>query len=136
MREFRESLLPEDWKKIARKDWDRVKRNLRDRDSEAAGYFLQQSLEKYLKAFLLQHGWRLRKIHALHDLLTDAVVHNPTLETFRELCERVSGYYFVDRYPPLIPSELTYEDVEGDRIEAKRFIQTMFPEEGLLDDQK
>ena len=37
---------------IARKDWKRADRNLKDRDSEAAGFFLQQSLEKYLKAFL------------------------------------------------------------------------------------
>ena len=29
-----DSLIPDDWKKIARKDWERVKRNLRDDDAE------------------------------------------------------------------------------------------------------
>ena len=123
---FENSVILEDWKKVAQKDWERIKRNLRDDDAEAAGYFLQQSLEKYLKTFLLQHGWKLRKIHALHDLLSDAIVYNPSLEPFRKLCERVSGYYFADRYPPMISVELNCEDIEKDVEEAKRFIEAMF----------
>lgn len=38
-----------EWIRVARKDWTRAERNLKDRDVEAAGFFLQQSLEKYLK---------------------------------------------------------------------------------------
>lgn len=131
MRKSKDSLIPEDWKRIARKDWDRIKRNLRDGDAEAAAYYLQQSLEKYLKSFLLQHGWILKKIHTLHDLLSDAAIYNSALESFRKLCERASGYYFADRYPPLIPSELTCESVKRDMQEAKDFIQAMFSEEKL-----
>ncbi|MBI5407798.1 MAG: HEPN domain-containing protein, partial [Nitrospirae bacterium] len=82
--------------------------------------------EKYLKAFLLQHGWKLIKIHALHDLLSDAVVFKPELEEYRELCERVSGYYMIDRYPPLAPSEITCGDIEADIEKAKRLINIMF----------
>jgi HEPN domain-containing protein len=100
-------------------------------DAEASGFFLQQSLEKYLKAFLLQHGWRLRKLHELDALLDDAVKHAPDLENFRDLCERISGYYFADRYPPLGVLELTCADIKEDLIEAERFILTMFPAEGL-----
>ncbi len=123
------SLEPEGWRKVARKDWGRIKRSLRDSDAEAAGFWLQQALEKYLKSFLLQHGWKLRKIHALHDLLSDAVAYKPALESFRELCERVSGYYLADRYPPLVSLELTCEDVEKDMQEGERLIKTMFQEE-------
>lgn len=126
-----DSINPDDWKRVARKDWGRVKRNLRDDDPEAAGFYLQQSLEKYLKAFLLQHGWRLRKIHELHYLLGEAVVYNQFLESFRKLCERVSGYYMADRYPFLTPSELSCEDIENHLEEAKKFIRTMFPGEKL-----
>ena len=96
MKKYNNSLIAEEWKKVARKDWNRITRNLRDEDMEAAGFFLQQSLEKYLKAFLLYHGWKLRKIHALHDLLNDAVNYNPALERFRKLCEKVTGYYLFD----------------------------------------
>ena len=123
--------IPEEWKQVARKDWGRLQRSLRDGDAEAAGYFLQQSLEKYLKAFLVQHGWHLRKIHVLHELLSDAVKYHAGLESFRPLCERISGYYVIDRYPPLAPSGLTCEDIEKDRAQAQRLIQTMFSEEGL-----
>jgi len=58
----------EDWLKIARKDWERAKRNLKDLDLEVTGFFLQQSVEKYLKAFLQLRGWKLRKIHELDAL--------------------------------------------------------------------
>jgi len=62
----------EEWKRIARADWRRVKRNMRDEDTTSAGFYLQQSLEKFLKAFLIEHGWKLRKIHRLEALLDDA----------------------------------------------------------------
>ena len=54
-----------DWVRIARTDWERTRRNLMEKDISAAAMFLQQSIEKYLKAFLIQHGWKLRKIHRL-----------------------------------------------------------------------
>ena len=122
---------PKEWKKIARKDWERVERNLRDDDAEAAGFYLQQALEKYLKAFLLQYGWKLKKIHTLHTLLNYAVVYKPELESFRQLCQKVSGYYIIDRYPLFAASGLTSADVQTDLEEAKRFIGMIFPEEKL-----
>ncbi|HAV42680.1 TPA: hypothetical protein DCX15_01505 [bacterium] len=129
MKEPKNSLYPEDWKKKARRDWERVKRNLRDQDAEAAGYFLQQALEKYLKAYLLQHGWRLKKIHTLHTLLEDAIGYDKVLESFYDLCERVSGYYFTERYPSLIEEELTTEDIEKDLIEAEDLIEVLHGED-------
>jgi HEPN domain-containing protein len=53
MKMSEESLAHDEWKKVARKDLQRAKRNLEDNDLEASGFFLQQCLEKYLKAFLL-----------------------------------------------------------------------------------
>jgi HEPN domain-containing protein len=129
VREYKDSLLPEDWQRVARKDWERMNLHLSVDDAEAAGYFLQQSLEKYLKAFLLQHGWQLRKIHALHDLLSSAIRYNPDLEEFRKLCERVSGYYLADRYPPFTPSELTCSDIQKDIEGAKRLIKALSGED-------
>ncbi len=37
--------VADEWMQVARKDWRRAERNLKDRDTEAAGFFLQQSLE-------------------------------------------------------------------------------------------
>lgn len=38
----------EDWSKVAKADWMRAKKNLKENDLPVAGFFLQQSLEKYL----------------------------------------------------------------------------------------
>ena len=123
--------VADEWILIARKDWRRAERNLKDQDSEAAGFFLQQSLEKYLKAFLLKHDWKLRKIHELDALLDEPSKHQQELESFRDLCERVSGYYFAERYPPLSDFELSPADIRRDLKEAREFVKLMFPRERL-----
>jgi len=44
-----ESLYPADWLRIAEKDWGRIGHLLDIHDPEAAGFYLQQAVEK-LKA--------------------------------------------------------------------------------------
>jgi HEPN domain-containing protein len=66
-----ETLYPTDWLRIAEKDLSRVTLLRDHNDFELAGFCLQQAMEKFLKAFLLSHGWRLRKIHIwMHSLMT------------------------------------------------------------------
>jgi len=131
MSEGEDASIADEWLQIARKDWRRIERNLRARDPEAAAFFLQQSLEKYLKAFLLRQNWKLRKIHDLDALLDEASKYNRDLEKFRDLCERVSGYYLSERYPPLGPTDLSSEDIRRDLKEAVEFVKKMFPRERL-----
>ena len=64
-------------------------------------------------------------------LLDDAARYNPELENFRDLCERVSGYYMAQRYPPLGNLGLRYEDIKRDLNEAEKLIKAMFPYEKL-----
>ena len=94
-----ESGYPMDWLVIAERDLRWVSRGLDDDDPGVAGFFLQQALEKSLKAFLLHHGWSLRRIHDLKALLDEAVQYAPDLEDYRSVCERVSIYYLIERYP-------------------------------------
>ena len=126
-----DSLYPLDWRATASKDWRRLGVMLGENDAEAAAFFLQQCLEKYLKSYLLSKGWALRKIHQLDALLDDAVRFDRSLETYRSLCERVAAYYFAGRYPQLQATGLTPPDVEADREEARRFITALFPDEQL-----
>jgi HEPN domain-containing protein len=125
MKKSQNSLYAPDWIKAARKDWRRMEIMLGVKDTEAAGYFLQQCLEKYLKAFLLEKGWKLRKIHELDALLDDAVRYKEGLDSFRDLCERVSGYYLIERYPRLVEKGLTHKDIKGDVAEARGFIEAL-----------
>lgn len=105
------SSYPGGWLRIAQKDLRRVERALRDRDAEVAGFFLQQAVEKFLKAFLLARGWKLRRIHDLEALLDDAVVYDAALEQFRGVCQRITKYYMLGRYPLPIESQVTIAEV-------------------------
>lgn len=108
-----ESLYSADWLRIAEKDHLRVKRLLDDRDPEGAGFHLQQAVEKFLKAFLLSKGWQLQRIHNLETLLNSASAHDPSLEQFREACQRITDFYIIERYPLIIEADLTERDVSN-----------------------
>jgi HEPN domain-containing protein len=95
----RESLSPPDWIRKAKKDLERVRKRLAESDLEDASFHLQQAIEKFLKGYLLSKGWRLKRIHDLEQLLDEAVVVNADLERFRGVCQRVTGYYLIERYP-------------------------------------
>ena len=117
-----ESLYPLDWLRIAEKDLRRAEHLLSIEDAEAAGFFLQQALEKLLKAFLLANGWELRRIHDVEALLNAALEYDETLEPFRSVCQRVTGFYFAERYPILIDSSLTIDDVTSSIGESRELI--------------
>jgi HEPN domain-containing protein len=69
----KESFTPGAWFKRGDIDLKSAKILLREGALEVAAFHIQQSLEKYLKGFLLSKGWRLRKVHELDVLLNDAI---------------------------------------------------------------
>jgi HEPN domain-containing protein len=79
---------------------------------------------------LISLGHPLRKIHALQALLDVAMASHPGLEGFRPLCERVSGYYVLARYPGTGEAP-EVEQVQQDRDEARNLILALFPDEKL-----
>ena len=95
---------PSEWISKAEEDLRRVAKRLTEGDTEDAAFHLQQAIEKFLKGFLLSTGWKLKKIHDLEALLDDAVRVAPKLETYRGLCQQVTGYYLAERYPSLGPA--------------------------------
>jgi HEPN domain-containing protein len=68
-------------------------------------------VEKFLNAFLLSRNWELQRIHDLEVLLNAAVRHDPALETFRAVCQRITGYYLIERYPLITESGLKNHDL-------------------------
>jgi len=108
----KESFYPTDWLRIAEKDLVRVHQLLNVKDPEAAGFYLQQAIEKFIKAYLLHYGWQLKRIHDLEVLLNDAILYEPEFENYRDVCQKITGFYFLERYPLLTESGISEKDVK------------------------
>ena len=59
----------------------------------------QGSAEKYLKAFLIWHGWELKKIHDLKDLLAFCVDFEQEFGNLKEECGLLNEYITEGRNP-------------------------------------
>ncbi len=95
---------------------------LENDDAGGAAFHLQQAIEKYLKGYLIGKGWKLERIHDLEDLLDYAVDYNKGFEEFRVLCQEATEYYIEERYPFLMSSELTEDEIRLRIEKAKEFI--------------
>jgi HEPN domain-containing protein len=120
-----ESLYPVDWLRIAERDLGRVGHLLDVQDPEAAGFFLQQAVEKFFKAFLLSSGWELQRIHDLETLLNAALAYDPSLEPFRSVCQKITGFYLVERYPFVVESGLTEGDVRDSLAQVRELVDRL-----------
>ncbi|MEW5768268.1 MAG: HEPN domain-containing protein [bacterium] len=117
-----ESLYPEDWFKIGAKEMKRAENLLNLGDLDGAGFNIQQSLEKYIKGYLLSKRWKLKRIHNLETLLNDVVNYEPSFEEFRQECLKITYYYVEERYPFIVASELTDEEIRNSLQIAKRMV--------------
>ena len=125
MKKDSESLSQTDWQRKGSLDIRRADILIANDDPAGAAFHLQQALEKYLKGYLIGKGWQLKRIHDLEELLDYAVDFNESLESYRPLCQEVTEYYLEERYPFLISSDLTNEEVRLRIIQVKDFIQKL-----------
>lgn len=88
---------------------------------DVAGVLLQQTLEKYLKGYLINRGWKLVKIHNLKDLLDEAFKHNRKFEKFYDLVTLITGYYFEEKYP-FGKSEISLDEIKEQMPEVKELM--------------
>ncbi len=65
----------------------------------SGGELLQESLERFLKGYLIARGWELRKIHNLSTLLDHAVEFDQRFKEFAELCESLTAQFWAQHYP-------------------------------------
>jgi len=117
-----ESCYPKDWFRIGDKELERAKNLLNLGDLEGAGFNIQQAIEKYLKGYLLSRGWELRRIHDLEILLNEAIVYDSSFEKFRSACQKMIDYYVEERYPLMVTSQLTEDEVRESLTIAEKII--------------
>ena len=118
-----ESHYPQDWFRIGDKELKRAHNLFRLADLEGAGFNIQQAIEKYLKGYLLAQGWELRRIHDLETLLNETIIYDPSFEEFRTACQKINQYYIEERYPFIVSSELTEEEIRESLAIGERMIE-------------
>jgi HEPN domain-containing protein len=123
----RESFLPDDWFARGKADLSAAEILLNNKgDPQVAAALVQQGVEKHLKGWLLSKGWRLARVHDLQRLLDDAVVYDKKLARYYRLCEKLTAFYFVDRYPFTVkpPDPAAVMDILA---EALKFVAELKP---------
>jgi HEPN domain-containing protein len=126
----KESQYARDWLRVAEKDWRRIAHAIEDRDAEEAGFWLQQAVEKFLKAFLLSKAWALRKVHDLEVLVNEATAHRQDLGQYAKACRKITGYYIAERYPLVDSASLALEEVIRSRDEVMGLVESIRRELG------
>jgi len=72
---------------------------------------LQQTVEKYLKGYLLSKGWKLHKIHDLELLISEAIRYDKAFKAFLDFARVISAVYVESRYPAGPPKEYSIEKI-------------------------
>ncbi|MGD2157406.1 MAG: HEPN domain-containing protein [Anaerolineales bacterium] len=120
-----DSRIPADWFARAEKDLTAARHLLNEPEATfvvPAAMLLQQAVEKYLKGYLLSRGLRLKRTHDLLELLDEALPDAPELAHFDAACIKITEYYTEQRYPPLVTSDLSKEEVLQSLAEADELI--------------
>jgi HEPN domain-containing protein len=94
-----------------------------DRPLEYVGYFIQQAAEKYLKGFLISHGWELEKIHNLDKLLKECSKFDKAFLEFIPSFRKISRFYFEGRYPISYEVEYTSKEIKQALVDVKNLIR-------------
>lgn len=102
-----------EWFSKADKDLEEAKFLFENkRPFENVAYFIHQSIEKYLKGFLISNGWELEKIHDLVRLIKESCGFDNSFEQFISAMEKITDFYIESRYPIGYEVEYTFEEIE------------------------
>lgn len=103
----------EEWILKDDKDLEEAKFLLENnRPFENVAYFIHQAIEKYLKGFLINNGWELKKIHDLVKLVKEAIKFDKSFEKFIPAMEEITDFYIESRYQVVYIVEYTKEEIE------------------------
>ncbi len=86
-------------------------------------FLCQGSAEKYLKAFLLWNGWKLKKTHDMSELAEICCEYDKSFEQLFSECELLNEYVTKARYPNDLPVEHIGEKQVKEAIKAAEKIE-------------
>jgi len=110
--------------KFAEADFRRAKRMFDEGDTDGALIQLQQASETYLKAKLIEKGWKLRKGHDLMSLLSAAEQHGIAVPLSEVSASILSIEYLAGRYPMDPPDpEPTPEQAKACFDEVRKMLE-------------
>jgi HEPN domain-containing protein len=117
--------LIEDWYRFAGEDLAAA-RELAGRGSfhHQACLLSQQSVEKYLKAYLLSKGWKLVKTHELSQLVGECCTNDESFQTLYPSCELLNKFIVTGRYPGDLPFENTTGEDAKQAVDAALAIES------------
>ena len=106
--------LIEEWIERGEHDLEAARLLLdRKAHSDIVLFHIHQAVEKYLKGFLIHHGWKLKKIHDLETLITDAADFDDIFADYLDVGRKLTAFYYTERYPPgPVPSYPTEETTQ------------------------
>lgn len=67
--------------------------------NEAVIELLQEATERFLKAYLIARGWKLRRIHDLSALIAEAVTLKPEFAAFEDFADSLTDQFWSQHYP-------------------------------------
>lgn len=91
---------PEDWLRSARTRLHSADRLYPlEGATESVIELLQEAAERFLKAYLIAQGWKLRKIHDLGALVAEAVQIDPRFTAFEDFADSLTDQFWAQHYP-------------------------------------
>ena len=122
-----ESTLPADWLTQGDQDLEAAEILLNQNGPlPIVAFLLQQTVEKYLKGYLLSQAWSLRRIHDLEILIQEAISRDIDFAPFLSTCQQITEYYIESRYPVGVTTVLVRTTVENDFLVVKTLVHLIY----------
>lgn len=128
--------LVQRWLTKAAHDLDSARKMAADTDDflDAAVYFCQQAAEKAIKAVLVFHNQKFRKIHDLRKLMLQAATYDKKISAWTDKIAFLTSYVSAFRYPfeeeePSAPTRMEFERAFEAAQQFYRFVLSLLPEE-------
>lgn len=117
--------------KIAKEWFNKGQKDINDADFllnnnravENISFHIHQSIEKYLKGFLIYNGWKLEKIHDLIKLIEEVIKVDESFKGFVAPLRKITNFYFESRYPVGYEIRYTKKELRESIKQAKNLIK-------------